>query len=702
MVETQKPKSRWIFPEPCEPPQWLIERAGYWGACLLWQRNFRSPEQVEGFLNPDRYVPSPPSAFGVEMEWAVSRMLRAQVNQERVLIWGDFDSDGITSTAVLWDGLGPFYENLSYYIPDRHLEGHGISERGIAEIKDHCDLIITCDTGSTSLKELEKLQQLNIDVIVTDHHTLPVDRPPVIAIINPRYLPTDHPLYHLSGVGTAYKLVEAFCAGLGGDYRDHLRKLLDLVAIGLVADLVQLTGEVRYLAQKGMQVLAQKQRPGIKELLDICKQAGDRAIDISFGIAPRLNSISRVWGDVRLCVELLTTTDPNRCQELVSLAETANGRRKELQEEVAKLVKTRVEALDLTDMGVIVVTDPQWEGGVLGLAATKIAQEYCRPTIVGNIRDGIVRCSGRSYGGVDLYELLKEQSDLLLSMGGHPYAGGLSLKEENLDLFTKALNYHFRQKYPNFDPTPTLPIDLTVTIADLNKDLFNQLKALEPFGMGNPAPKFLIKNVRFVNIDWNDRKASDGRREKLSIAKSKFQLQDSTGKIPSVWWGHGPHELPKGQICHVVGEFIHNSYHKRYELRLEEFCLAAGSIESEAVTPQIAIYPQLTVVSDPSSPFPPDPSTTWQTLVGIAKYLYRTKSTIALSDLQKKIQLSHPQLLDLGLSALAETGLIPSIVEGQLSIQETRDRSADKCTTIDQFLQCLAELEFRQSFSHPV
>jgi len=688
---------RWILPEPCTPPQCLIARAGGWGARLLYQRGLQTPEAVDRFLDPDRYVPSPPSAFGMEMEWAVARLLEAQEKQERVVIWGDFDSDGITATAVLWDGLRPFYENLSYYIPDRHQEGHGISQWGIDQIKGYCDLVITCDTGSTSLKEILLLKALNIDVIVTDHHTLPDDRPPVTAIINPRYLPTDHPLYHLSGVGVAYKLVEGLCLGMGGDHRHHLQKLLDLVAIGLVADLVQLTGEVRYLAQKGLPVLAKTQRPGVRALLDICKSAGDRAIDISFGIAPRLNSISRVWGNVRLCVELLTSNDPQRCKELVALAETANSRRKELEEQVAKLVQERVSALNLERMGVIVVADPQWEGGVLGLAASKIAHTYCRPAIVGNIRDGIVHCSGRSYGGVDLYKLLKEHSHLLLSMGGHPYAGGLSLEAENLDIFISAINYQFRQTYPDFDPQPTLPIDLTVTIDVLNKDFFSQLKQLEPFGMGNPAPKLLIENVQFVNVDTKNCHALDGLSQRCKVRKSNFQLRDNTGKIDAVWWGHSPHELPKHQICHVVGELTYNSYYQRYEFRLDEFRPAHEEIAPSSAPPT---YPHLTLV--PSLP-PADPLTTWQTLVGIAKYLQRTHASIDLSDLQQKISLSQPQLLDLGLSALAETGLIPIIDRGQLSIKHgTTAGSTHQMPTVTKFLDCLQELQFRHHFVHKI
>ena len=234
-------------------------------ARLLWQRGIRDLDKLPGFLNPKKYQPASPFVFGDEMEWAMWRLKQARENSEKVTIWGDFDADGITSTSVLWDGLGQFftqYLQLDYYIPNRMTESHGLNCPGIARLAEAgTKLIVTCDTGSTNLEEIAYATELGIDIIVTDHHTLPESRPEVTAIINPRYLEESHPLYSLSGVAVAYKLVEALYETLPNIPQQPLENLLDLVAIGLIADLVELRGDCRYLAQIGIRQLQKQVKP---------------------------------------------------------------------------------------------------------------------------------------------------------------------------------------------------------------------------------------------------------------------------------------------------------------------------------------------------------------------------------------------------------------------------------------------------------
>ncbi|MEM8828357.1 MAG: DHH family phosphoesterase, partial [Cyanobacteria bacterium P01_G01_bin.19] len=231
-------------------------RKGKYCAQLLWQRGVRDLATLPGFLDDTKYQPASPFVFGREMEWAIARLKQARDRAEKVTIWGDFDADGITSTSVLWDGLGQFfaqYIQLDYYIPNRLTESHGLNCPGIARLAEAgTKLIVTCDTGSTNLEEIAYAKDLGIDIIVTDHHTLPESRPEVTAIINPRYLPQEHPIYSLSGVAVAYKLVEALYESLPDIPQQPLNNLLDLVAIGLIADLVELTGDCRYLAQIGI------------------------------------------------------------------------------------------------------------------------------------------------------------------------------------------------------------------------------------------------------------------------------------------------------------------------------------------------------------------------------------------------------------------------------------------------------------------
>ncbi|MEG4058354.1 MULTISPECIES: DHH family phosphoesterase [unclassified Microcoleus] len=594
-----------------QPPAWLIqavrnhapELPGNYAAALLWYRGIQNPEQIPGFLNPKLYQPASPFEFGLEMNWAIERIQQARNSGEKVAIWGDFDADGITSTSVLWDGLGEFFaqkDQLNYYIPNRLTESHGLNIPGIdALAKSGISLIITCDTGSTNIAEIEYASSLNIDTIITDHHTLPDDRPPATAIINPRYFPPNHQLFNLSGVGVAYKLVEALYYTLPDIPQRPLTDLLELVAIGLIADLVQLTGDSRYLAQVGIQQL-QKQianptRPGVAKLLELCKRSGDRPTDISFGLGPRINAVSRIQGDASFCVELLTSRDKKRCEELANLTEIANSRRKSLQKDVAKDAAAKLAKLDLSTTSVIVLSDPQWPVGVLGLVAGQIAQEYGRPVILFSTEgsekinenspemqftsfldsesprlspSNIARGSARSANQIDLYQLVKDQAHLLHRFGGHPFAAGLSLPVENIPLFTDAVNQQLRQQYST-DSLTAAPVqaDLKITVSELGKDLFQELKLLEPCGMGNPVPKLLIENCWFDNL-WNQ-KIKDLKGQKVEYIKTEFTIRDESSDtgFPGIWWGHNQNEVPQGR-CDVTVELDFNTYKSRYEVRL--------------------------------------------------------------------------------------------------------------------------------------
>ncbi len=359
--------SNWQIPPSVELPQEFLkivqdytpESDGSVVAQILWHRGIRDGATLGTFLDEKAYQSKTPFDFGQEMNFAVKRLEKALNNGEKVSIWGDFDADGVTATSVLWEGLGQFfppYQQLDYYIPDRQKESHGLNCPGIEKLAHQgTSLIVTCDTGSTNIAEIDYANSLGIDIIITDHHTLPDERPEVIALINPRYFVETHPFYHLSGVAVAYKLVEAMYLTLADIPRKPLENLLDLVAIGLIADLVKLTGECRYLAQKGMQKLQNTQRLGVKKLLDLCNKTGDRPMDISFGIGPRINAVSRIYGDARFCVELLTSEDEKRCQELAEQAELANIRRQEIQRDIIKQVQKKLERIDLSTTNVIIL-----------------------------------------------------------------------------------------------------------------------------------------------------------------------------------------------------------------------------------------------------------------------------------------------------------------------------------------------------------
>jgi single-stranded-DNA-specific exonuclease len=750
--------TNWQISETVEIPTWLSEKVGKFAAQLLCQRGIIEPEQVESFLDIAAYRPTSAFAFGVEMEQAIARIQKAYEQGEMIAIWGDVDADGITATSVLWEGLGQFFaqgDRLVFFIPDRLKESHGISIRGLDELRSQCQsagkplsLIITCDTGSTCFDALTYAQDLGIDVIVTDHHTLPDERPPVVAIINPRYLPNQHPLFNLSGVAVAYKLMEALYETLPEIPQKPLEDLLDLVAIGLVADLVKLTGDCRYLAQKGIEVLRQKQRLGVRMLLEQCKRVGDRPIDISFGIAPRINAVSRIWGDVRKCVELLTTRDEKVCKALIEQTELANTQRKALQKKVFKQVQSKIEQLDLSTTGLIVLADPQWSVGVLGLVAGQVVAEYARPTILCTVEDGIAKGSARSLEGINLYDLLKGQEHLLLSFGGHPLAGGLSFALENLQLLTESIDQKFWSQYGQLQ-SKAINIDLEVNIADLNKELFNEFKQLEPFGMGNPYPKLLVRDCQFSEISNANIRTQKG--QKVEYIKTEFTLSDRHGnQIYGDWWGHYSYELPDTS-CDVVIELVDNAFLRRYDVRLLDF--HAQSVPLSAELPTLAtsikkndlnlkvidwrerdlieledhlsatIYdrcPQswqdVNTIIDRAHqanqaialvyprPEQINGSIAWQTLVGIAKYLSRTGKEIKRSQLIAKLGIDDQDVLRIGFEELEKYGYAVNAIavpsdDGDLIIRiNSIPYTYDGFTTANPFIQATNELAFQQQF----
>ncbi|NMG20410.1 single-stranded-DNA-specific exonuclease RecJ [Brasilonema bromeliae] len=758
------PEQQWILATTEQPPESFIQAVkqytpasgGHFAAQLLWQRGIREKPQLDAFVNSQAYQAASPFEFGQEMHLAVERLQQARDAGEKVAIWGDFDADGITSTAVLWDGLGQFFAQntqLVYYIPNRLTESHGLNCQGIDKLaKQGFQLIVTCDTGSTNISEIIYAKQLGIDVIVTDHHTLPPERPAVTAIINPRYLSETHQLFHLSGVAVAYKLVEAFYQTLPNIPQQPLEDLLDLVAVGLIADLVQLSGDCRYLAQLGIGRLQEdfkktpelRRRPGVGRLLELCQKSGDRPTDISFGLGPRINAVSRIQGDASFCVELLTSRDQKRVHELAEITELANTRRKSLQKDVAGQVAQKLSKMDLSTTSVIVLEDPQWAVGVLGLVAGQVAQDTGRPTILlstevaeeqeSNLSPPLLaRGSARSINSVDLYQLVKDQAHLLHRFGGHPYAAGLSLPVENIPLFTQAINQKLRQSLGGANLTPTVQADLTVTVADLGKDLFLELKLLEPCGMGNPVPKLLIQNCWFENA-WH-RNQQDSQGKKVQYIKAEFDIRDDSTRnpFPGVWWGHYKDELPPGR-CDCIAELDYNTFKKRYEIRLiavrsrTNSALASSSQtliidwrniptpDSRLPTPPFllkecptswddlrvylrrSLHNQQPLALAWLKPDPKPPEQIWLTLVGIAKYLSRTNQPVTRIQLLEKLGINDQTLL-LGLRGLRYLGFQISRQDRMLvftqhsTIEPTLAEAA-----VEKFLAAVREEQFQRKY----
>lgn len=760
MAETIYPRFQWQMAHLVPPDSWQ-QQVTQWVAAagktemyapliaqLLWQRGWRDLSAIRGGLNVDDYQPTSPFAFGAEMDQAIARLSAAYANTEKVAIWGDFDADGLTATAVLWEGLGQFFsptERLRYYIPNRFTESHGLSLSGLESLAAWgCNLIITCDTGSTATAELLYAATMGMEVIVTDHHTLAERRPPVVALINPRQLAVDHPLRELSGVAVAYKLIEALYDRLPQVPQQSLETLLDLVAIGLIADLVALRGDCRYLTQKGLQTLeAQAKagvRPGITKLLELCKRRGDRPSDVAFGLGPRINAVSRIHGDAGFGVELLTSRDRSRAEALALEAELANTRRKALQASVAQQAAAKLAALDLSTTQVILLSDPQWSPGVLGLVASQIAQEYDRPTILFQTETTAVsgqplmaRGSARSVHQIDLYELVKAQSHLLTSFGGHPFAAGMTLPVDNLSLLADGLNRAVRSHLPTADLTqkPALAVDSTVKVADLGRDLFRALKVLEPYGMGNPIPKLRLTGIAIANV-WQET-LTDRRGGKQRYHKLSFDIVDpqTQATFPGHWWGHRRADLPEG-VYDIVVELDVNTYKKRYEVRLIDLCPTTGSSPAISSPRQLLVdrraevtgsfsppamldcptdwsdfstyraeREMVTLAYPPPTPFAPEQQ--WQQLLGIAKYLARSGQSRPTSVLKDKLGLSD-RTLQAALAALQKLGCGVQQRNAQISVtaSPTVSSTAMYDRIAQNFLTVVQEERFRQQYFYEV
>jgi single-stranded-DNA-specific exonuclease len=737
---------------------------GKYAAQLLWQRGMQEIDRLPGYLDCDQYQPISPFAFGSEMTAAVERLKKAYIYHEKVAIWGDFDADGVTATSVLWDGLGQFFsqgEQLSYYIPDRMKESHGLNLAGVKKLaKQGINLIVTCDTGSTNITEIEAAAKLGVDVIVTDHHTLPAKRPPVAAIINPRYFEESHPLFHLAGVAVAYKLVEALYGTLPDIPQQPVEYLLDLVAIGLIADLVQLKGDCRYLAQQGIKRLTLQNnegidgfRPGVHQLLKLCKRSGDRPTDISFGIAPRINAISRIHGDASFGVELLTSQDVDRCLELAAETELANTRRKELQKNTTAKIQAKLDELDLSTTSVIVLCDSNWSPGVLGLVAGQIAQEHGKPTILLSTNsDGdaskqktqVARGSARSTQNIDLYQLVNSQAHLLNSFGGHPFAAGLSINVENIPIFTEAINQQLQTSIDKL-PAASIATDLVITCAELQansgRELFEDLLLLEPYGMGNPVPKLLIKNCQFQDI--KNRNIKDFKGNTIQYIRTQFELVDDSSSqgFPGIWWGHYDHEIPRVN-CDAIVELDFNSYAKRFEVRLVEVRPAMVNSKSTARQQALEILDFRPAAADPDQINLG--AVTWvqqcphnwaelqsscrqavqlnnklalnyqttdlgtnrailEQLVGIAKYLATAGIEVNLDRLQSQLNISD-RSVRLGLDALIEIGfqVFLNMETQMLTVAELQTPSATVDLTdlvsVNKFFAAIDEERFNRNY----
>ncbi len=532
----------WVEPELIPVPAELQDFVGGHPlvAQTLVRRGITTVAAARAFLHPDAYTPASPLDLP-GLERAVERLETAIRQGERICVWGDFDVDGQTATSLLVGTLRDLGAEVIYHIPVRGEESHGITIPYLQRVLDQgTQLILTCDTGISEHEAVAYAQARGVDVVITDHHELAAMLPEAYAVVNPHLLPESHPLATLPGVGVAYKLAEALYARAGR--ADEVTRHLDLVALGIVADVAEQTGDTRYLLQRGLEVLHHTSRLGVQALMDVAQLDRERLTeeDIGFWLGPRMNALGRL-ADANDGVTLLTTDDLSQARILASQLEALNERRKQLCEDVFQ----GAEALlardpSLLDYGALVLANAHWPGGVVGIVASRLAEKYNRPTVLLTTSEGgLAHGSARSVEGCHLTEAIATQAALLEQFGGHAMAAGLSLAVDKIPDFRFGLSRAVMAQLGRTSPQPTLHIDGYLPFSELSLDLLEDLGRLAPFGAGNPP---LVLATRGVAVQNRREIGRNGNHLKLL-------LEDEPGVALSVLrWQGGGEILPEGRF----------------------------------------------------------------------------------------------------------------------------------------------------------
>jgi single-stranded-DNA-specific exonuclease len=567
----------WINPPPAQIPASFADlNLPPLIAQTLVRRGILTIDSARAFLHPDTLPPIPFPGT----EPAVERIRAAIQDKEKVCVWGDFDVDGQTSTTLLVQTLQALDADVIYYIPIRGKESHGVHIESLKHIIDNgAKLIVTCDTGITAHEAIDYCNSRGVDVIVTDHHDLGDTLPNAKAIINPKLLYEDHTLKNLAGVGVAYKLAEAlFSQKSNVESQMSSDDLLDLVALGLIADVAVLQGETRSLAQSGIQKLRATNRLGLKVMAELSSTNLETLTEetIGFTFAPRLNALGRL-SDANPAVELLLTKDPARARVLAVQIEGLNAQRRLLTSQITEAAEAQLrEHPELLAEPVILLSHPNWPGGVVGIVANRLVDRYHKPALLlTESEDGILRGSARSVEGLHITEAITANKDLLLGFGGHPMAAGVSLQKDNLTSFRRGLGKAIEKQIGEAArEEPTLQIDAWLELDEINLELADALEMLAPFGAGNPKLTLATRGVKLKSV------AEIGRIKE----HVRLMVEDEEGNTQSVlWWGGASEELPPQEGIFDIAYSLRASTfrgQKQTTLQFEEFrVLKEKSIE---------------------------------------------------------------------------------------------------------------------------
>jgi single-stranded-DNA-specific exonuclease len=526
-------------------------------AQLLVQRGITTFDDARVFFRPDLSQLHDPFLMA-DMDKAVARLSEAMELNQKILIYGDYDVDGTTSVSLVYKFLKQFYSNLDFYIPDRYSEGYGISIQGIdfAAANDF-KLVVALDCGIKAVEKVKYATTLGVDFIICDHHTPDAELPPAVAVLDSKRKDCQYPYKELSGCGVGFKLMQAFASVNNIDFSE-LTPLLDLVALSIASDIVPITGENRILAFYGLKQINSNPSVGIKSILDVCGLA-DKELNISeivFKIGPRINASGRMKSGNE-AVQLLIANDPVFAKEKCSTINEYNNDRKDLD----KIITDEAIELIASDERYakrrsIVVHKPDWHKGVIGIVASRLTEEYYKPSIVLTNSNGLASGSARSVQGFDIYKAIDSCRDLLENFGGHMYAAGLSLKEENIPLFTERLEKFVSENILEEQTYPQIDVDAMLTFNDITPKFYRVLKQFGPFGPGNMKPVFVTRKV----IDYGTSRLVGKEQEHLKLELVDASSENVMNGIAFRMYAFNDHlkALNPLDICYTVEENTFN------------------------------------------------------------------------------------------------------------------------------------------------
>lgn len=512
----------------------------------------RCGKDYDFYLNTDSFVQNDPYLLK-GMQEATDRIKLAIMNKEKITVYGDYDVDGITSTYILYDCLRNMGAVTDYFIPDRMDSGYGLSSSAIEGLREKgTGLIVTVDLGISAINEAILCKRLGIDLIITDHHSLQGDGiPECIAVINPK-IPSDYPFCHLSGAGVAFKVICALC----DNDTKTLEKYLPFAAIGTIADLVELTGENRYIAKKGLELLKTTDNIGLKALFEVSKIDISKASSSSIGytIGPRLNAAGRI-ASASTSVSLLACESREEGLKIARELDAENEKRKACEMEILNEALEIINKDNSQNDEVIIVANPGWHHGVIGIVSSRLTDTFYKPSIVMSIDENTAKASGRSIKGFNLFDALDHHRDFLVKYGGHELAAGLTIENSKIDEFKKAINQYAKGIITDEISMPTIYIDDTISLKDISLDTLRQLKCLEPCGMGNRSPLFCVKELTITSL----KHLKDSSHSFLTLSDK----HGNTTVMPAFGLQKMMRNYKEGNIVDVAGIISENTYNSR-------------------------------------------------------------------------------------------------------------------------------------------